>query len=226
MTTPTTSRERERLLTIANEYRDKGYEVEFQPSPEDLPDFLKNYRPNLIARRHDEAVVVEVASRHSLNDYSSQYLSRLAQIVEQHPTWRLDLVMTNPEEVLNLSKPKDSLQKQEIVSQLLGVRQLAQQHLESALLYAWSLVEATLRLVAENEKFSFQRSKSPSYLIKLLVTEGVISREEYELLMNALSLRHTIAHGFKTTQLTPNSVYSLIDITEQLLKTLSEVNYQ
>jgi uncharacterized protein YutE (UPF0331/DUF86 family) len=226
MATPTTSQERERLLNIANEYRDKGYEVEFQPSPEDLPDFLKNYRPNLIARRQDEAVVIEVASRHSLNDYSSQYLSNLAQIVEQNPTWRLDLVMTNPEEVLNLSKPKDSLQKQEIEFQLLGVRKLAQQHLESALLYAWSLVEATLRLVVENEKFSFQSSNSPSYLIKLLVTEGVISREEYELLMNALSLRHTIAHGFKTTQLTPNSVYSLIDITEQLLENLSEVNHQ
>jgi hypothetical protein len=134
--------------------------------------------------------------------------------------------MTNPEEVLNLSKPKDSLQKQEIESQLPGVRQLAKQHLESALLYAWSLVEATLRLVAEHEKFSFQRSQPPSYLIKLLITEGVISREEYELLMNALSLRHTIAHGFKTTQLTPNSVYSLIDITEQLLENLSEVNHQ
>jgi uncharacterized protein YutE (UPF0331/DUF86 family) len=226
MATPTTSRERERLLTIANEYRNKGYEVEFQPSPEDIPDFLKNYHPNLIARRKDESVVIEVASRHSLNASSSQNLSKLAQLIEQHPKWRLDLVMTNPEEVLHLPKTEGSLQKQEIVSQLPGVRQLAEQHLESALLYAWSLVEATLRLVAENEKFGFQQFDSPRYLIKLLVTEGVISREDYELLMNALSLRHTIAHGFKTTQLTQNSVYSLIDITAQLLETLSEATHQ
>jgi hypothetical protein len=38
--------------------------------------------------------------------------------------------------------------------------------------------------------------------------------------MNALSLRNAIAHGFKTTQLTHESVYELIEITEQLLKAL------
>lgn len=38
--------------------------------------------------------------------------------------------------------------------------------------------------------------------------------------MNALSLRNAIAHGFKTTQITQNFVYELIEITEQLLEAL------
>lgn len=38
--------------------------------------------------------------------------------------------------------------------------------------------------------------------------------------MNLLPLRNSIAHGFKTTELTQNSVYELIELTEQLLKTL------
>jgi len=38
--------------------------------------------------------------------------------------------------------------------------------------------------------------------------------------MNALSLRNAIAHGFKTAQITQNSVYEVIEITEQLLKAL------
>jgi hypothetical protein len=38
--------------------------------------------------------------------------------------------------------------------------------------------------------------------------------------MNALSLRNAIAHGFKTTQLTQNSVCELIEIAEQLLKSV------
>jgi uncharacterized protein YutE (UPF0331/DUF86 family) len=58
------------------------------------------------------------------------------------------------------------------------------------------------------------------YLVKQLVTEGVISRPEYQLLMDALSLRNAIAHGFKATQITQESVYQLIDVAEQLLKTL------
>ncbi|KKJ01723.1 hypothetical protein PROH_00660, partial [Prochlorothrix hollandica PCC 9006 = CALU 1027] len=42
----------------------------------------------------------------------------------------------------------------------------------------------------------------------------------YQLLMDALSLRNAIAHGFKATQITQESVYQLIDVAEQLLKTL------
>lgn len=46
MVTQTTNLERERLLQLAEEYRDKGYEISFHPNSEDLPDFLRNYRPD------------------------------------------------------------------------------------------------------------------------------------------------------------------------------------
>jgi len=219
MATPTANRERERLLKLAEEYRNKGYEVSFHPNPEDLPDFLRNYRPDMIVRRGDEAVIIEVKSRSSLNSSSTQYLRNLAQVVEKHPGWRFELVMTNPEDAAYSPKAEGSLQQPEIETRLQVARQLATQHPESAILYSWSLVEATLRLVAEYEGLSLQRF-DPLYLVKQLVTEGVISRPEYQLLMNALSLRNAIAHGFKTTQLTQESVYELIDITEQLLEAL------
>jgi hypothetical protein len=219
MATPTANLERERLLQLAEEYRDKGYEISFHPNPEDLPDFLRNYRPDMIVRRGDEAVIIEVKSRRSLNSSSRQYLQNLAQSVEQHPGWRFELVMTNPEDVVYSSRAESSLQQSEIETRLQVARQLAAQHPESAILYSWSLVEATLRLVAEHEGMSLQRLDS-LYLVKQLVTEGVISRPEYQLLMDALSLRNAIAHGFKATQITQESVYQLIDVAEQLLKTL------
>ncbi|MEO0457595.1 MAG: hypothetical protein AAF152_13590 [Cyanobacteria bacterium P01_A01_bin.114] len=219
MATPTANLERERLLKLAEAYRSQGYEVSFHPNSEDLPDFLKNYRPDLIVRRGDESVIVEVKSRSSLNFSSTQYLRNLAQVVEQHPGWRFELVVTNPEDVPYSQKAESSLQKSDIEARLQVARQLATQHLESAILYSWSLVEATLRLVAESEKLSLQRFDS-SYLVKQLATEGLISRSEYQLLMNALSLRNTIAHGFKTTQLTQEPVYGLINIAEQLLEAL------
>ncbi|MGB3517293.1 MAG: hypothetical protein WBA43_12620 [Elainellaceae cyanobacterium] len=219
MATPTANLERERLLQLAEEYRDKGYEISFHPNPEDLPDFLRNYRPDMIVRRGDEAVIIEVKSRRSLNSSSRQYLQNLAQSVEQHPGWRFELVMTNPEDVVYSSRAESSLQQSEIETRLQVARQLATQHPESAILYSWSLVEATLRLVAEHEGMSLQRLDS-LYLVKQLVTEGVISRPEYQLLMDALSLRNAIAHGFKATQITQESVYQLIDVAEQLLKTL------
>lgn len=219
MATPTANLERERLLQLAEEYRNKGYEISFHPNPEDLPDFLRNYRPDMIVRRGGEAVIIEVKSRRSLNSSSRQYLQNLAQSVEQHPGWRFELVMTNPEDAVYSPKAESSLQQPEIETRLQVARQLATQHPESAILYSWSLVEATLRLVVEHEGMSLQRL-DPLYLVKQLVTEGVISRSEYQLLMDALSLRNAIAHGFKATQITQESVYQLIDVAEQLLKTL------
>ena len=219
METSTANLERERLLKLAQEYRQKGYEVFFHPNPEELPDFLNNYRPDMIVRRGEENVVIEVKSRSSLNSSSNQYLGNLAQAVEKHPGWRFELVMTNPEDTMYSPKAEASLQEHEIESQLQLARQLITQHPESAILYSWSLVEATLRLIAQKEELSLQRF-DPLYLIKQLATEGVISKSEYQLLMDALPLRNSIAHGFKTTQITQNYVYELIELTEQLLRTL------
>jgi uncharacterized protein YutE (UPF0331/DUF86 family) len=216
MPIPTANTKQERLLKLAEQYRDKGYKVSFQPDPDDLPDFLKTYRPDMIVRRGDEAVIVEVKSRSSLN--SSQYLRDLAQVVEQHPGWRFELVMMNPEDGAYFPKA-ESLQEAEIESQLQVTRQMTTLHPEPAILYACSLLEATLRLVAKNEGLSLQRFDA-LYLVKQLVTEGVISRSEYQLLMNALSLRDAIGHGFKATQITAESVYELIDLIEQMLKTM------
>jgi uncharacterized protein YutE (UPF0331/DUF86 family) len=219
MTTPTENTERERLLKLAEEYRDQGYDILFHPNPEDLPDFLRNYRPDMIVSREDEVVVIEVKSRSSLNSSSTQYLQSLAQAVEQHPGWRFELVMTNPGEAAYFTRAEGSLQEQEIQSRLAVVSQLSENYPESAILYSWSLVEATLRLVADKERLSLRRFDS-LYLVKRLATEGVISQSEYQLLMNSLSLRNAVAHGFKTAQITQDSVFELIEFIEQLLKTL------
>jgi len=222
MSTSIANLEREKLLKIAKDYRGKGYEVSFMPNPEDLPDFLRSYRPDMVARRGDEAVVVEVKSGSYLSS-SNQYLHHLAQVVEKHPGWRFELVIINSEETIyrneNSLQAGGSLQKQEIESRLQVARQLTAEYPEAAILYSWSLVEATLRLVVEAEGLSLPRF-DPLYLVKKLVTEGVISKAEYELLMNALSWRNAIVHGFKTQQVTQDSVDELIRLTEQLLKSL------
>ncbi|PZU99241.1 MAG: hypothetical protein DCE90_01600 [Pseudanabaena sp.] len=220
-TTQTMTLERERLLKLAEEYRNQGYTVTLHPNSEDLPNFLKNYRPDMIVQRGDEAVVVEVKSHTSLTFLPSQYLSSIAKAIEQHQGWRLDLVMTSSDESTPYpSKSEGSLQKQEIELRLQIAKQIANYNLESAILYSWSLVEATLRLIAEKEELSLKKF-DPLYLVKYLTSEGIISRSDYQFLLNALSSRNTIAHGFKTTQLTPNTVAELIEIIEKLLEDLN-----
>ena len=43
MATLTANLERERLLKLAEEYSDRGYEISIHPNSEDLPDFIRNY---------------------------------------------------------------------------------------------------------------------------------------------------------------------------------------
>jgi len=210
--------ERERLLELAEEYSQKGYEVLLQPKPEDLPEFLRSYHPNMIVRRGEEAVVIEVKSRPSIA--SAQDLQGLAQVVQEHPGWRVELVMTNRKDAQYFAEVEGSLEEHEIKSQLQVARELTVHHPESAILYAWSLAEATLRLLVNQEGLCLPRLE-PLYLLKQLATEGVISQPDYQLLMNTFRLRNAIAHGFKTSQLTPSSVFDLIEVTEQLLNSLN-----
>ncbi|MBC7973158.1 MAG: DUF86 domain-containing protein [Verrucomicrobia bacterium] len=213
----TANLERERLIQVAEEYREQGYEVLLQPQLEELPDFLKGYRPDLLAQRGAERVVVEVKSRSSLDASSTQSFRSLAQEIEKHPGWRFELVMTSSSDSTYSTQVEGTLQEREIALRIEVAKELADNYPESAILYAWSLAEATLRLLAEREKLSLQRFDS-AYLLKYLVTEGVISKAEYDLLRNSSSLRNAIAHGFRATQLTSSSVYELINVTERLLR--------
>ncbi|MEA5620940.1 hypothetical protein VB711_24335 [Cronbergia sp. UHCC 0137] len=213
--------ERERLLEVAEKYRQKGYQVILSPNYEELPDFLREYRyrPDMIVRGGEDAAVIEVKSHRSIMSSSAQ-LQTLAQVVKDHPGWRLELVITNPKEGLYYSKMEGSLQADEIKSKLQVARELTINNPESAILYVWSLAEATLRFVAIHENLILKKLESPLYLLKQLAFEGILSQTDYQLLMNVFPLRNAIAHGFKTTPITQNSVFEVIEVTEKLLQSI------
>ncbi|MGB5973721.1 MAG: hypothetical protein WBG38_10385 [Nodosilinea sp.] len=215
--------QRERLLELAEDYRSKGYEVAFQPRNDTLPDFLKAYRPDMLAFGSDESVVVEVKAR-PLAKSDSEYLQSLAQTIKSHPGWRFELVVLAPEgnrEDLGLvTSSQKSFKVRDIQAGLQFARNSVVNQLESALLYAWSWVEAILRLLAEKEEVSL-KSFDARYLIKMLVVEGVISRSDYQMLISILPLRNAAAHGFKVDELNANQVYELVNLAEDLLSLLS-----
>ena len=221
MTRATANAETEKLLELAKEYRSRGYEVFFQPSKEETPDFLKGYRPDLIARQKNDSVVIQVlSSRTSKNPAVIQQFKNLARAIEQHSGWRLELVMTNPQDAEYLVDVKNSLQEEEIELRLETVSQLLDRNQDLAILYCWSLVEAAMRLVAEKEELDLRRFDSV-YLAKLLATEGIVSQSEYQLLMDSLSFRNAIAHGFKTTEISSDLAYELVELTKRLLNDLT-----
>src|SRR3954470_2751922 len=83
--------EKQRAHDVAEEYRGKGYKVIEEPSPHDLPNFLSGYHPDLLVRRGDEAVVVEVKARSSL--VKDPQIRDLARLLRAKPGWNFELVV-------------------------------------------------------------------------------------------------------------------------------------
>ncbi len=88
--------EHRRLMRLAREYEDAGYTVLRYPEPDQLPEPLQRFQIALVAQKPEESIVVDVRSRPNLTLNGSADLRRMAEIVQQLPGWRLNLVVTNP----------------------------------------------------------------------------------------------------------------------------------
>ena len=212
----TLTREKQRAHDIAEEYRGKGYKVIEKPLPGDPPDFLLGYQPDLLIRRGDEAVVVEVKSRSSL--VKDPQIRDLARLLHAKPGWNFELVVVDEEEKPGAPEGARSFERQDILRNLEAAEKVLRSGFpEAALLLAWATVEATGRLLTEEEEIVLD-NLTPSYLLKQAVTNGVISRENYNLFVNALKYRNALAHGFKPSDFDSALVRDLIGTAKRLLE--------
>lgn len=93
--------ERQRVQKVGQVYRDKGYDVLIEPQGNQLPDFLQTFRPDLIAHKGDEHIVVEVRTRGQVSDFPQ--VNELAKLVRNEADWRFQLVLLGPENSLSVA---------------------------------------------------------------------------------------------------------------------------
>jgi hypothetical protein len=215
MTLQTTEREHQRLLEVAREYRQRGYEVLVEPQSEQLPEFLAPFQIDLWARNAQENVIVEVRTQTSLT--AAPELDAIAQALHDRPSWRFELVVTNPRDRLSLQfKDAISLNQSDINDRLQEARAISdQEHGEAALLLAWSATEALLRHIAGAEGVSVEQH-NPSQVTKSLFIYGVLDKEQYQTLQDALQARTIVAHGYQEQQSLGSIVAGLLHVTDQL----------
>ena len=212
-----TEREQQRLREIAREYRKRGYEVLIEPRPNQLPEFLTPFRVDMLARSAEENVIVEVRTQESLT--AAPELDEIAQVLHNRPFWRFELVVTNPKDRSCLQfKDAMSLEPRDITYRYYEAGQLFdQEHGEAALLLAWSATEALLRYIAGVEAISIMQH-NPNQVTKSLFTYGVLDREQYQTLQDALQARNMIVHGYKEQQSLVDTTTRLLQVAEQLRK--------
>ena len=213
--------ERQRVQKVGQVYCDKGYDVLIEPQGDRLPDFLQAFRPDLIAYKGDEHIVVEVRTRGQVSDFPQ--VNELAKVVRNEVGWKFQLFLLGPENSFFVNGAS-LFTVEEIRLKIKEVTFFVEnRHLEAAFLIGWSLVEATLRVLAVKEGIEGETA-TPDYLLKQMTFEGIIARETYHDLKHAQQTRNAIVHGFKPSQLTVETVQELIDLIDgELLRELDNV---
>jgi REase_AHJR-like len=194
---------RQKLQEIAAEYEVRGYEVLVEPRPEQLPEFLAGFRPDLVARGPNESVVVEV--KVGTQTAASERFRELAETIQRQPGWRFSLVVIDPRSDEVAPPTQQLLDRQEIVDRLGRANELLKTGAtDAAFLLMWVAVEALLRHIATREGLPLERVPSSS-LMKELFSLGILSRSELEVAQRAFSVRNALIHGFATARLDETS---------------------
>ena len=142
-------------------------------------------------------------------------MQQLAKAVREQPGWRFELVLLKPDPGLPGARAWNAEEVAESLGQIEAI--LRTGHPEAALLLAWSAAEATLRLLAEKERLELDRDDAV-YLLRLLVTRAVITREQYARLWQALEVRNAVAHGLKPPRLDAAEIAALCKLIADLLR--------
>jgi REase_AHJR-like protein len=207
------AREQRTIEQIAEEYRSKGYDVLVEPSGSDLPPFLGDQHPDLIARRGEEQLVIEL--RLPSRDEPGR-LRRLAERIFNEPDWKLILIVPGPTEEFLPGERLTLLSAPEIEQYLEQTRQLlGSGDQEAAILLAWAAVEGLLRDLAQREEIPLPRPETPT-LLKQMIFMGIVDHDQYRALTEAYKARTAVAHGFKAqTELEP-AIQALLKLSDEL----------
>jgi len=206
------TKEENGLHDIVEQYKQRGYKVSVSPPVKQLPKFLSKFRPDIVAEGPDESVVIEVKS--SGRARGADYWKALSKVIQQHPGWRLELVVNAS------SKRKMPVTiKQELIRERLeeGQRLAEQGMLAASLLITWSAVEAAMRLASQVHDIDFPDLR-PVTVISRLYTEGVLEREEYDFLLDCMRIRNLVAHGFYEERIKAGVLKKLQQIAFRLLR--------
>jgi transcriptional regulator with AAA-type ATPase domain len=212
----TNERVNSRLLEVAREYTNKGYKVAVRPRGLSLPQFLRDFEPDIVAEKQGDRVVIEVKSQESLRKTSK--ITSLASAIETQPKWRLELVVTNPRRGLDVETATVILSSNEIVERLQSAEKLLEiGQLTAAFLFAWIVLEAKMRRILQLERRASEEMSSIGTL-KTVYSLGHIDRDGYDFLSSCYNKRSQFLHGFEVGGVESAVVKKLLQVAESIDK--------
>lgn len=191
--TPAQRQHETQVAALAANYRQQGYAVSVPADRERVPFDLHGYRPDLLAEKETEHLLVLANSANA--PLSIGRLQELTATVKQHPGWRLLLVNLSPgSEVAGI--PQAPIPWSNIRERIDQAKQLREAGAaEAAILLFWSALEALLRRHAESVSLPLEHA-SVRALLDYLYSEADLSYEHFDQAKQLLAGRNRLAHGF------------------------------
>lgn len=194
--------ERKKVAELARHYKALGYQVYADLSGFDTPSSVADIRPDVLARRGDETIIIEVKTRDSAKR-DKHLIERLARYAERIPGARFDLVITNPRPQSQTSIKLRTLREElsTIYGGLLTEIQaaLGSYNFDLIVILCFRLLEAFLAGLAEENDVRVEFGGSNlRRLAETLANKKIISPAVEELARELQDLRNGMVHGRQT----------------------------
>ncbi len=197
--------ELKQMQQAAAELENKGYTVTIEPSPDSLPFDLGGYRPDLMAVKNGEGIIIEIKA--SLKRLPIQKYQDVADRVSSHSGWKFALITLDEPIGSVISVAEMKLPNREELREKLGdVETLVGMKMYSpALLSIWIQIESLLRIKVSTSNMLLN-SLQPNRVINCLYSDGELSMSQFDKLKELMKLRNEVVHGFN------------VDVTEQQVR--------
>jgi len=201
---------------IALEFENKGYIVFIEPSPQNIPFDLHNYRPDMVALKNNGGVIIEIQA--SLKRLPVRKFHEISQQIASHQGWKFALVtLDDPvSEIMSIAEtelPDPDILKERLkeIDVLVGMGMLS-----NALISIWIQIESWLRIKSRAANMPLDLLQ-PHRLINHLYSDCELSINQTDQLKKLIQLRNKVVHGFEV-QITKQQVEEGINILHEIIE--------
>lgn len=220
--TDVTTRESDLLGLLKEQYEEKGYAFYEYPEDRLLPSELRGFRPDGLAIKGDQRILLELKSRGMTESKPSTV--ELARILEAMPNWSLRLIVAD-QLAPDLAKPLTP-----DFPSLLNAKETADRlsqagFVKPAFISLWSLLEAIARYRSEQIGGPFPGSRlMPRTVISFLDDQELVPATKARELRELISLRNRIVHGDLDSDVSQEQLDLLVDAADHAIGKLQAAN--
>jgi len=183
------SPESEFAEALARDFVEEGYaQLDPRANRRKLP---SGYLPDLMFKRGNEVVVVEIKSREEHRELET--LQSLKRAIEQTPGWYFRLYVVPPQ--LGREAPENLIDVDKLIETATRLNQEGE--LEAASVVLWMAIETSLRALLTKRQNRPNPGVSGLSMARRLHGEGDLRDDDLSLINDATQARNVSVHGYR-----------------------------